>query len=49
MVKELKEFEKFFKDMVIFNIVIDVFCNILLVVGIVFNLLVCIVMIKKKD
>lgn len=49
MSKELKEFEKFSKDMATFNTALNVFRNILLVTGIASNLLVCAVMIKKKD
>lgn len=49
MAKELKEFERFSKDMATFNTVLNVIRNILLFAGIVSNLLVCTVMIKKKD
>ena len=49
MAKELKEFETFSKDMATFNTVLNVFRNIFLVAGVASNLLVCTVMIKKKD
>ena len=49
MAQELKEFEKFSRDMATFNTVLNVIRSILLFAGIVSNLLVCTVMIKKKD